>query len=472
MKTMLQPSKLRVLLLVLLMVPLVAACDTSGSNEEEPPSTQRFRIEIANVQDAMQGAPFPILKSGAFGVEGGASETTGPIGPGGAYEFTFTAPPNVTPGSGMRLSFATMFVQSNDLFYAFEPEGLPLYDADGNAMTGDVTSAVALWDAGTEVNEAPGEGTNQAPRQDAPNTGPDEDGTIQRIDDGTEGPGGYTYPNVADVIRVTLSHDGETMFTLRIENVSDTMTLQTSGGSVAVPLSPGTFAVHTEAATFFETGAAASDGIEAIAEDGMPGTHAEALADLTGLTVPLSPGAFAVHTMDAQLFEDGGTASPGIEDIAEDGVPSALVDALTGADGVQSVAAFGVEGGASETTGPIGPGGSYTFEVEATPGDHLSFATMYVQSNDFFYAFASEGLALFDGDDMPISGEVTGEVTLWDAGTEVDEEPGVGLNQIIRSGPDVGPDEDGSIVQVDGENDGYTYPPVEGIIRVTVTPVP
>jgi len=95
---------------------------------------------------------------------------------------------------------------------------------------------------------------------------------------------------------------------------------------------------------------------------------------------------------------------------------------------------------------------------------------MYVQSNDFFYAFAPEGVALYDSNDMPISGDVTSEVVLWDAGTEVDEEPGVGLNQIIRSAPDTGPDEGGTIVEVQGQDDGFTYPPTNEIIRVTITP--
>ena len=37
---------------------------------------------------------------------------------------------------------------------------------------------VALWDAGTEKNEVPGVGPNQAPRQAAPNTG-GNDGTAK-----------------------------------------------------------------------------------------------------------------------------------------------------------------------------------------------------------------------------------------------------------------------------------------------------
>ena len=121
----------------------------------------------------------------------------------------------------------------------------------------------------------------------------------------------------------------------------------------------------------------------------------------------------------------------GLERIAEDGMPGDLVSMLSGVEGIKSVEAFNTPTGASDA-GPIAPGNSYSFQVEAVPGDRLSFATMFIQSNDFFYAFAPEGLALFDDNDQPVRGDVTGQVMLYDAGTEVDQEPGVGLYQAPR----------------------------------------
>ncbi|MGI9176010.1 MAG: spondin domain-containing protein [Rhodothermales bacterium] len=454
----------------LLIVPtlLLTGCDESEGPIRINPGPIAFTVEIADVQDETQGAPFPVFKSGAFNTPVGASEAS-PIAPGAAYEFSFAIGPNTTPGSGARLSLATMFIQSNDLFYAFPPEGLTLFGDNGDPVSGDVTGQVFLYDAGTEVNEAPGEGANQAPRQSGADTGTDEGGTIQRIQDGAQDAGGFTYPNVADVIQVTLTNDGTTGFTVRIENVSD----GTVVGGQPIPLSPGAWAVHSTGITFYAVGAEASEGIEAIAEDGNPAPYAEALGEITGITVPLSPGAYVLHSDDVQVFEEGEAASQGIEDIAEDGIPAALVAALSGADGVKTVAAFTQPDG-SNSAGPIGPGGSYTFTVTAERGDRLSFATMYIQSNDYFYGFGESGLALFDGSD-PTSGDVTNEVALYDAGTEVDEEPGVGLNQIIRSAPDVGPAEDGVIVRVargndGGDNDDYSYPAPDEIIRVTITP--
>src|SRR5262249_5635876 len=66
----------------------------------------------------------------------------------------------------------------------------------------DVTSQILLWDAGTEVNEEPGLGPNQAALQAAPNTGPAEHGVVRPI---TEVKDGFHYPTVPEVLRVTIT---------------------------------------------------------------------------------------------------------------------------------------------------------------------------------------------------------------------------------------------------------------------------
>ena len=75
----------------------------------------------------------------------------------------------------MNLSFATMFVPSNDLFFAPDENGIPLFDETGMPKAGDATQYLMLWDAGTEENQEPGVGANQAQRQSGPNTGNDND---------------------------------------------------------------------------------------------------------------------------------------------------------------------------------------------------------------------------------------------------------------------------------------------------------
>lgn len=115
----------------------------------------------------------------------------GPILPGGAYEFTFSAT------KGMKLNLIVMYGQSNDLFYA--PESAIDLFVNGKPFSGDVADKFLLWDAGTEVNQAPGLGGDQGPRQKAPNTGTDENGVVRLVNDGFE------YPAVKDVMRITIT---------------------------------------------------------------------------------------------------------------------------------------------------------------------------------------------------------------------------------------------------------------------------
>jgi len=121
-------------------------------------------------------------------------DNPGPIGPGGAYEFTFAANP------GTKLMMTEMFGQSNDLFYAPDPKGIDLFDQSGNPVQGDITSQFILWDAGTEVNQEPGFGPDQAPRQKAPNTGESEKKAVGMVKDN------FMYPSTSGVIKVTITH--------------------------------------------------------------------------------------------------------------------------------------------------------------------------------------------------------------------------------------------------------------------------
>lgn len=472
-----------------------AAPDDAEAPEDAAPDQRQvsFEVQVTNVDE-----PQPVLKSGVFQSPGGPDN--GPaLFPGEFASFTFDAPPNTIPDSGMRLNIVTMFVQSNDLFYAFPPGGIRLYDDQGQAITGEVTDQIVLFDAGTEVDQEPGVGDNQKPRQGpmAMDVGPSEGETVQPISEAPTNE--FEYPQPSEVIKVTLKHDGATQFTVNIENVSTSQTLQTSEGPKAVPLSPGVFVVHTHRPPFklFEVGQPASPGIESIAEDGFPGGPlppdsgglAVSLAEKTGLIIPLSPPAFVLHSDDFQVFSVGQPANRGVQLIAEDGFPGGplppssggLVEMVSGEPGVKQVGALAAPGGKVPALEPAKGmmGESVRFSVTASPGDRLSILTMFVQSNDFFYAFDERGLALFDDDGNPISGEVTDQIFLYDAGSEIDEEPGVGPTQKPRQPPmatDFGPDEGGVIVPVvepgesGGKNDGFVYPDNESVIQVTITP--
>jgi hypothetical protein len=187
----------------------------------------------------------------------------------------------------------------------------------------------------------------------------------------------------------------------------------------------------------------------------------------SALTTPFAPGVWVVHTAADPLFSAGqADRGQGLEALAEDGDPSGLATAVAGQTGVSASGAFNTPVGATEP-GPLPPGGAYEFTVVAVPGDMLSFATMFVQSNDLFYAPDGAGIALFNSDGTPVSGDVTSQIQLWDAGTEVNQEPGVGPDQAPRqAGPNTGPDENG-VVQI--VSDEFTYPGTSSTILVTIT---
>jgi len=186
---------------------------------------------------------------------------------------------------------------------------------------------------------------------------------------------------------------------------------------------------------------------------------------------PNSPGAWWVHTKKSPVFVTGKPdKGHGLEAQAEDGNPEMLSKWLQTQVGksIGSTGVFTTPVGDSQP-GPALPGKSYEFTISATPGSKLSFTTMFGQSNDLFYAPSENGIPLFDRSGKPISGEITSQVLFWDAGTEVNEEPGVGKYQAPRQpAPNTGPDEHGVVRLV---HDPFTYPATAEVIRVTITPL-
>ena len=87
--------------------------------------------------------------------------------------------------------------QSNDWFYAPDESGIELFK-DGKAINGDITSQIILWNAGTEVDQEPGIGSDQGPRQKAPNTGKAENGVVQKVQDRK------SYSQASSVMRITV----------------------------------------------------------------------------------------------------------------------------------------------------------------------------------------------------------------------------------------------------------------------------
>ncbi|HEY1143041.1 MAG TPA: spondin domain-containing protein [Sphingomicrobium sp.] len=176
------------------------------------------------------------------------------------------------------------------------------------------------------------------------------------------------------------------------------------------------------------------------------------LPDDTTANVPVAPGAYAVVRNGAHIFHPSGKAEAALERLAEDGQPEAFVAQLKKMKGVRAV-------------GILMP--NEPFNVTVRPGERLVFAAMFARSNDLFYAPDPDGIDLFDGGGEPKFGILSDSVTLWDAGTEVNEAPGAGANQPANQAkPNTGPDEHNVIRPV---NDGFTYPAARDVLEVSVT---
>ncbi len=426
------------------MALLGAAC---GEETVEPDTSKEFVLTIENI-----GQAFDYLDGDVFNTPVGLDQP-GPALPGAAYEFRFKAAP------GQKLSFVSMFAQSNDWFYAPLPGGLDLFASDGTARTGDVTSDIYLWDAGTEADEEVGKGPNQAPRQAGANTGDaDPDTSVRQINNPN--------PAVDAVISATLNYQGDGWFTLRLANVSQQDTLMVDGAPVPAPFTPGVYAVHGDQGGLFKSGDAAPTGLESLAEDGSPVALHEQVSPKIGLTTPFAPGVVAVHDSSAELFNTSSPASAGLEALAEDGNAATLATALESVAGINEVKVFNTPGGEANP-GPLFPGQKYQVSFKATPGAKLSFATMLVQSNDVFAAPNSSGIELFDAQGAAKTGDITAETILWDAGTEVDQAPGAGKDQAPRqSGPDVGEDQGANVRRIEASDN---LPELSKLIKVSLS---
>jgi hypothetical protein len=160
---------------------------------------------------------------------------------------------------------------------------------------------------------------------------------------------------------------------------------------------------------------------------------------LSGFSTPVSPGVYAVHQGPEPLYALGLVdRGEGLEALAEAGNTSVLGDAMitvaARSDMMIDTGVFEVPVSADQR-GPVRPGDAYELTVQGLPGDHISFVTMFGWSNDWFFATGPDGIPLFDARGMATEGEVTTYISLYDAGTELDQEPAIG--------PDTGPQQSG-----------------------------
>jgi hypothetical protein len=372
----------------LLSVSACGPAEAEGRPGEalEAGPVQRFALVIEDTSPS-----HALLASGAFATPVGM-EQRGPISPGSSYAVLARADP------GDRLSFATSFVQGNDLFLASFPDGIALHDEAGAPRDADVTGEVRLWDAGTEQNEAPGAGAHQAPRQAGPDDGaPDRDGRVREV-----GGDGFVYPAVAEMLRVHVSPAAPGWVLITIENVAEAGSIiRPDGEARNLLLSPGAWAVHGAGVRpLFAAGAPASPELEALAEQGEPGALAGALAVATGERLGRSPGAWAVHRGGSPMVPDENTYAPVVR-LAASGDAGPLGQAVHGAPGVQASGLLSA--GSDDRQATI---------IEARPGDRLSLLSRY-GATGLLLATGPAGTPLFDPMGVPIEAELTANLRLY-----------------------------------------------------------
>lgn len=155
---------------------------------------------------------------------------------------------------------------------------------------------------------------------------------------------------------------------------------------------------------------------------------------------PISPPVVVTHDRRVRLWRTGAAASDGLVAIAENGDPSVAFAALDGASGVTDVVNVGqpltrkgtVAGDFTDTV---------TFQIEGNRGDVLSLAGMLICTND--------GFAGIDSVRLPNHGSRTVNARAYDAGSEINSERSIdivdacsALGPVVLDGDDNGNEND------------------------------
>lgn len=348
--------------------------------------------------------------------------------------FKGTATPIITPGQSVSIKFsagkaqslmlATMYGASKDWFFASKQPGIKLFDTNGNAITGDVSSQVLLWDNGTKTS-----------------TGQVENNPIAQV------------PNVtaSQLMKLNLAYnDVSSEFTLTITN--------TSGGTAnETPFSPGVWAVSNyngsqllNAAPFFTPNTLSNPEITDIAQMGDITKMVTKLNANTGIMTGLSPALVVVYKGDKNpIYELGQLdAGKGLKEIAQMGNVSKLQNSLQSLPNVKGVYVAG--------NAPVAPGTKVMTNFKTEAGDRIAYVTMFGFSNDWFYANDQTI-------DANTKGDVTSKTSLFDSGTGIDQYPGAGNHQALFGGT---PQSENKVISKVGNV--YPIPAVQNVLKVTI----
>lgn len=403
----------------LLAVTVIALASTalascSNDDDKDMPMLTSSVISFHNVLE-----PKEFVESGTFAGMGNDEVKAPVILPGQNISFTFHA------GKGQALMFATMYGASKDWFFAPENPGLKLFNEDGTAITGDVSSHIKLWDNGTKAGM----------------TDDKEDADIMMV------PG----VDASKLMKLELSYTvSSSEFKLTITNMS--------GGSMnETPFSPGVWSVSNvfggallNAMPFYEAGKKTNAEITAIAQMGDNEPLNKKISANTGIITGISPAVVVVYTGDTNpIFELGKKdAGMGLKNLAQMGDGTVLKASLEKMPNVKKVYVAG--------NAPIVPGEKAEVQIEVNENEHIAYATMFGYSNDWFYANDAVIPADFKGD-------ITARTALFDDGTAVSQYPGAGNAQGLFTG--MLQAEDLSIMKVD---DMFPVPAINKVLKVTI----
>jgi len=417
---------------------ILAALGMASCNDDDSVMTQTSTISIENVLDSR-----PLVQSGTF-----RGQNAPIIASGESVSITFSASKN------QRLTFATMYGWSNDLFFAPANPGIKLYNDDGTPITGDVSEQLKLWDNGTRVNVEPGMGiTHPGVAESSPKNIKE----VVGVDDY-----GNTYPAASDMVKLTLTYNNNSMFTLKIENVSGQTNNETA-------LSPGVWAISYYAGDLllpepiYSENKATANGLTNIAEAGDNAPMSTYLTGLTGIFTPLSPVLVVVYDgSENPYFKiDENDRGEGLKDLAQKGKADALAAALMTKAGVKAVYIL-KDPNTTVLLPKIGttPGAKVSQQLTLSNGDRIAVATMYGFSNDWFFATAGNDL------DATQKGDVTSSIGLYDDGTAINQYPGAGITQFNLAGTPLA--ESKPIQAVPNPNGFTTLPAISNMIKVTL----
>lgn len=393
-------------------VVLAGLVFTSCSKDDDmKPSTGSMRtLTVENIV-----TPKLFVESGSFKNMGESPI----IQPGQSVSFKFKA------GKGQALMFTTMYGKSKDWFFASQQPGIKLFNAQGKAMTGDVSSQVKLWDNGTKNDK----------------TGASESNPIIEVKG----------VDASKLLNVMLSYEEPTSeFTLTIKNTS-------AGTGNETPFSPGIWAVSTfdgnkllAEKPFFTPGEKSNPEMTDIAQMGKIDKLKMKVEANTGIITGISPVLVVVYQGEKNPIYELGKNDPGmgLKDLAQKGNASKLQESLKKMKGVKGIYIAGMA--------PVGPGQKVMTQYKAGDGDKLAFVTMFGFSNDWFYA-NEQALS------AKLSGDITNKTALFDSGTGVDQYPGAGNRQALFGGT---PQAENKPISKVGTT--FPVPPVNKVLKITI----